>query len=229
MSVQVESLPMQSPHIASILASIRTISDEERLIFHGVTWEEYQELLDELGEHRHVLVSYSEGVLEIMPLSHRHERYKEFILRLVGGMTEELDIELITAGSTTLEREDIERGVEPDTSFFIQHAAEMIGQDTHDLFTDPPPDIVVEVDIFHPSYSKKPIYAAIGVPEFWSYGKKGFQIFKLEGGSYEETESSPTFPFLQAAVFEAFIERGKTEGHNAVIKSFREWVRANKP
>jgi len=183
MPVQAEPLPVLSPRIESILSMIELIGDEERLIFRDVTWEEYQELLDELGEHRRVLVSYSEGVLEIMPLSHRHERYKEFIIRLVGGMTEELEIELVTAGSTTLQREDLERGVEPDTSFFIQHAAQMIGRDTHDLFTDPPPDIVVEVDIFNPSYNRKPIYAAIGVPEFWSYGKEGFRIFKLEGGN----------------------------------------------
>lgn len=229
MSVQANPLQVLSPRIESILASIDLIGDEERLIFRGVTWEEYQELLDELGERRRVLVSFSEGVLEIMPLSRPHERRKEFILHLFFALTEELEIEIETGGSTTLQREDLERGVEPDTSFFIQHAAEIKNKDTHDLSTDPPPDIIVEVDVFSPSYSKKPIYAAIGVPEFWSYDKKGFQMFKLERGSYLETKTSLAFPFLQADVFEAFIERGKTEGHNAIIRSFREWVRANKP
>jgi hypothetical protein len=67
-----------------------------------------------------------------------------------------------------------------------------------------------------------------GVPKDWSYRKKGFQMFKSESGGYVEIERSLAFPFLQADVFEAFLERGKTEGHNAVIKSFRDWVRANK-
>jgi Uma2 family endonuclease len=220
---------VETSQVASILARINSLRDDERLILHDITWEAYQELLDELGEHRHVLVSYSEGALEIMPLSHRHERHKEFILRLIGALTEELEIEMISAGSTTLQLESAERGAEPDTSFFIQHAARMIGRETYDLLTDPPPDIVVEVDISRPSYSKKESYARFGVPEFWTYNGKKFKMFRLKGASYVETARSVAFPFLQASDVAAFIERSKREGHNAVIKSFREWVRAHKP
>ncbi len=223
------AVTVETSQVSSILERIGSLRDDERLILHDVTWEEYQELLDELGEHRRVLVSYSEGALEIMPLTHRHERYKEFILRLIGALTEELEIEMISAGSTTLQLESVERGAEPDTSFFIQHAAQMIGQETHDLLTDPPPDIVVEIDISRPSYSKKDIYARFGVPEFWSYNGRKFKMLKLEGGSYVETDHSVAFPFLHASDVAAFIERSKNEGHNAVIKSFREWVRAHKP
>ncbi len=221
--------PVETSQVGSVLAQIGSLRDDERLILHDITWEEYQELLDELGEHRRVLVSYSEGVLEIMPLSFRHERPKEFILRLISALTEELDIEMIAAGSTTLHLESIQRGAEPDTSFFIQHAAQMIGKETHDLLADPPPDIVVEVDIFHPSYSKKEIYARFGVPEFWTYNGKKFKMLRLTGGSYVETDHSVAFPFLQATDIAAFIERSRSEGHNTVIKNFREWVRAHKP
>jgi len=220
---------VETSQVDSILKQIGSLRDDERLILHDVTWEGYRELLDELGEHRRVLVSYSEGVLEIMPLSHRHERHKEFILRLIGALTEELEIEMISAGSTTLQLDSIEGGAEPDTSFFIQHAAQMIGRETHDLLTDPPPDIVVEVDISRPSYSKKEIYARFGVPEFWSYNGKKFKILRLEGANYVETDHSLAFPFLPATAVATFIERSKSEGHNAVIKSFREWVRAHRP
>ncbi len=220
---------VETSQVASILTQIESLRDDKRLILYDVTWEEYQELLDELGEHRRVLVSYSEGVLEIMPLSYRHERYKDFFLRLISALTEELDLPLESAGSTTLQLESVERGAEPDTSFFIQRAAQMIGRETHDLLTDPPPDIVVEIDISRPSYSKKNIYARFGVPEFWTYNGKKFKMLRLEGGSYVETTRSVAFPFLQASDVAAFIERSKSEGHNAAIKSFREWVRAYKP
>ncbi len=214
--------------VESILKQIETLPDDERRILHGVTWNEYQELLEELGEQRHVLVSFSEGGLEIMPLSRRHERYKGFIARLIWAVAEELKINIESAGSTTLQLESVEHGAEPDTSFFIQHASQMV-KDTHDLLEDPPPDIVVEVDIFHPSYSKKGIYASFGVPEIWQYDGTNFHILELIGSDYVERGNSLSFPFLRAVDLAAFIERRKTEKHNVVIESFCEWVRANKP
>ena len=36
-----------------------------------------------------------------------------------------------------------------------------------DLRRDPPPDLVIEVDVTHSSVPRMPIYAALGVPEVW--------------------------------------------------------------
>ena len=215
--------------VESILKQIETLPNDERRIFHGVSWEEYQELLDELGEHRRVLVSFWEGVLEIMPLSHRHERYKEFLSRLVWTLAEEMDINAEPSGSTTLQLEALPGGVEPDTSFFIQHAEQMVGKETHDLLEDPPPDLVVEIDVSRPAYSKKEIYARMKVPEFWQYDGTTFKILRLVVNEYVETESSLAFPFLQANDVAAFLERGKTENLMALFKTIREWVRAYRP
>ncbi|HMY74001.1 MAG TPA: Uma2 family endonuclease, partial [Blastocatellia bacterium] len=212
--------------VESILKQIATLSDEKRLILRGITWREYQELLDELGEHRWVLVSFSEGVLEIMPLSRRHERLKGFIARLIWAIAEERKMDLEPAGSTTLQLESIKKGAEPDTSFFIQHAAQMM-KDTHDLLEDPPPDLVVEVDIFHPSYSKQELYASFGVPEIWQYDGREFRILQLVGHTYAEAERSLAFPFLHTTEIAAFVERSKAESQVPLIKSFQEWLRAN--
>lgn len=215
---------------ASILAQIKILPAGERRIFHGITWAEYQELLDELGEHRSVLVSFLKGVLEIMPLSLGHEHYKETISRLVGVLMEELDINIQPAGSTTLQLKFLQGGVEPDTSFFIRHADRVIGKTTHDLLTDPPPDLVVEIDVSRPRYSKKEIYARMGVPEFWQYDGQNFKIQALDaGGNYEEVEASPNFPFIRSVDLESFLERSKTESLLSLLKNFREWVSANKP
>lgn len=215
--------------VAEILEQIAALPDDRRLILHGKTWDEYQELLDELGEHRRVLVSFAEGVLEIMPLSYRHERYKEVIARLINVLADELELVMEPAGSTTLQLEVIARGAEPDTSFFIQHAAQMIGQETHDLSVDPPPDLVVEIDIYHPSYSKEEIYARFGVPEFWSYDGQRFTMRRLVDEVYIETESSLAFPFLKADELLAFIEESKTHGLSGAARSFRAWVQAHRP
>jgi len=215
--------------VKSILKQIETLPNDERRIFHGVTWQEYQELLDELGERRRVLVSFSEGVLEIMPLSHSHEHFKETVSRLIHVLMEELDANIEPAGSTTLQLEALQSGVEPDTSFFIKHAERMVGKQAHDLLEDPPPDLVVEIDISRPRYSKKEIYARMEVPEFWQYDGKTFRILERVGDDYVESESSLAFPFVRTSDLAAFLERSKTESNLAILKSFREWVRANKP
>jgi Uma2 family endonuclease len=225
----VMAVGIATSRVESILKQIETLPNDERRIFHGVTWEEYQELLDELGERRRVLVSFWEGVLEIMPLSQPHEHFKETISRLVHVLMEELDVNIEPAGSTTLQLEALQSGVEPDTSFFIQHAERMIGKETHDLLEGPPPDLVVEIDISRPRYSKKEIYARMRVPEFWQYDGKTFRVFERLGDDYIETESSLAFPFVRASDLAAFLERSKTESNLAIVKSFREWVRVNKP
>ncbi len=223
------SLSVATSKPTSIMAQIGTLPANERRILYGVTWAEYQKLLDDLGEHRSVLVSFSKGVLEIMPLSLGHELYKESISRFVSILMEELDINIQPAGSTTLQLESLESGVEPDTSFFIRHADYMIGKDTHDLLEDPPPDLVVEIDVSRPRYSKKEIYARMGVPEFWQYNGQTFKIFALDEDEYVEVDHSPSFPFIRSGDLAALLERSKTENNLSTLKSFREWVRANKP
>lgn len=214
---------------ASILSQIRTLPASERRIFYGVTWMEYQKLLDDLGEHRSVLVSFSKGVLEIMPLSRGHEHHKELVSGWLLILSEELDMNIEPNGSTTLQLEALQSGVEPDTSFFIRHADLMVGKATHDLHEDPPPDLVFEIDISHPRYSKKEIYSRMGVPEFWQYNGEIFKIFSLAGSDYVEVESSPSFPFIRSSDLESFLERSKSESRLSSLRNFREWAKANKP
>jgi hypothetical protein len=110
-------------------------------------------------------------MLEIMVLSFRHETLNRTLVMLVETETlaEELDIDLINAGSTTCKRVDLARGFEPDTGFYSQRAGHIRSKDEIDLTVDPPPDLVIEIDITSPSLDKLPIYAAVGVPEVWLY------------------------------------------------------------
>ncbi len=49
---------------------------------------------------------------------------------------------------TTLDREDLDRGAEPDNAYYIQNQPRVAGR-TVNLQQYPPPDLVVEVDITH--------------------------------------------------------------------------------
>jgi len=75
------------------------------------------------------------------------------------------------AGSTTFGREDVSGGFEPDQSFyFSENAGRVRGKKRIDLNADdPPPDVVVEVDVTSPSLDKLPVYARLGVREVWRY------------------------------------------------------------
>ena len=102
-----------------------------------------------------------------MPLE-EHEFSGRLIELFVRILVVELGLKIKTMGSTTLDRSDLDRGAEPDSAYYIQNQSRVAGRKV-DLATDPPPDLVVEVDITHTDINKPALYAAMGVPEFWRY------------------------------------------------------------
>ncbi|WP_066424771.1 Uma2 family endonuclease [Anabaena sp. 4-3] len=195
-----------------------------RVILQNVGWQEFEAILAELGEHRATRLAYSQGTLEIrMPLP-KHEVAKVIIGDMVKILLEELEIDCECFGSTTFKREDMSCGVEPDDSFYIQNHAKMIGKERIDLRVDPPPDLVIEVDVT--SKTQLEAYEALGVPELWRYEKDKLQINILRDGKYIESEISPTFPNLPIVeAISQFYEQSKTLGRSPTLRSFRKWVR----
>jgi Uma2 family endonuclease len=140
-------------------------------------------------------------------------------------MSEELCVNLEAAGATTYKQEPFQ-GSEPDESFYVRNAHAIIGKSRIDLSVDPPPDIVVEIDITNESLSKFPIYAAFGVPEIWRYDGKQAQIDRLVDQADVPSEASLSFPTLTAQAMTDFLEQSKTQGQSAALASFRKWFRA---
>lgn len=195
-----------------------------RVMFHDVKWQEFEAILEELGNHRASRLAYSRGTLEIrMPLP-KHEKAKVILGDLVKILLEELEIDCESFGSSTFKREDMAQGVEPDDSFYIQNYAQMIGKERIDLTVAPPPDLAIEVDVT--SKTQLDAYEALGVPELWRYEEGKLQINILRDGKYIESKISPTFPNLP--IFEAipqFIEQSRTVGRSPTLRAFRQWVR----
>jgi len=98
-----------------------------------------------------------------------HEVPKGLIESFIEATADELEIEVMKAGSLTLEREDLTRAVEPDTCFYIQNEASVRGKKDINLPEDLPPDLAIEPDYTNSSVNKDSIYAALGVPELWRY------------------------------------------------------------
>jgi Uma2 family endonuclease len=75
-----------------------------------------------------------------------------------------------------------------------------------DLNSDPPPDLVLEIDITSKSLDRLPIYARLGVPEVWRYDQKQLRLYQLVSGMYVEIETSLAFSKFPVKSIPGFIE-----------------------
>jgi Uma2 family endonuclease len=196
----------------------------QRVILQDVTWQEFEAILEELGEHRATRLAYGEGTLEIrMPLP-TPEKAKVILGDLVKILLEELNIDCECFGSTTFKRQDMAQGIEPDDSFYIQNQASMIGKERVDLTIDPPPDLAIEVDIT--SRTQLSAYEALGVPELWRYEHHRLHISVLQDKTYVESDFSPTFPKLPIIeIISQYVEQSRTLGRSSALRAFRQWVK----
>jgi Uma2 family endonuclease len=201
---------------------------EERMLLHDVSWETYEQLLANYADSSGPRFTYDRGVLEIMSPSSEHEEFSDVIRLLVYLLAEEWDINVRGFGSTTFRRADVSRGVEPDSCYYIKSVNKLSGVSDLDLNVHPPPDLVVEIDMTHPSISKLPIYAAFGVPEIWHYENDQIVILKLQGGKYVKSETSIAFPRLSRKQIGSFMELSKTEERPAWQRAVRKWARTAK-
>ncbi|GAB4185420.1 MAG: Uma2 family endonuclease [Coleofasciculaceae cyanobacterium] len=198
---------------------------EQRTVLHNISWQTFEALLQETGEDRGSRFAYDCGTLEIMTPLFEHENPKIQLDRFVVALAEELGIEIKSAGSTTLKRKIVKRGIEPDNCYYIQNEPAVRGRQELDLETAPPPDLAIEIDITSSSVNKFGIYSALGVPELWRYNGRVLKFYQLIEGEYVECEFSIAFPIVSVTDMSRFIEQSKTSGEIALLKSFRAWVR----
>ncbi len=177
--------------------------DEQWVVLRSLTWQGYLRVRQSLSPDRNTRLTYSEGTLEItMPLE-----IHEFSAWLIGRfiyISSELEMDIKTMGSTTLDREVLNRSSEPDAAYYIQNQPLVAGRDV-DLDKDPPPDLVVEMGITHTDINKLQLYAAMEVPEFWRYDGENWRVYQLQDSAYEELERSPTFLQVSKAKLYEFL------------------------
>src|SRR2546426_281851 len=159
------------------MATVLT-STEQRVVLTGVSWETYERLLADYEDRPGTRFSYDEGTLEIMVRSARHEQPNRTLAMLVEVLTEEFGMDLYHLGSMTFKREELHKGFEPDSAFYIGPSS-AVGDRDVDPAVDPAPDLSIEVDISSLSLNRFPIFAAFGVREVWRYDGSRLAIFRL--------------------------------------------------
>jgi len=197
---------------------------EKRFLFRSLDWQRYQMLRETLSRDRNIRFIYMQGTLEVtMPLE-IHEFSARLIEKFIWILVVELGMKVKTMGSTTLDKEELDKSAEPDDAYYIQNQPLVAGRDV-DLERDPPPDLVVEVDITHTDINKLQLYAALGIPEFWRYNGEVWRIYSLHDGEYQEVEVSPTFSLVPKVKLYEFLATARQDEVEAEL-ALREWLRS---
>ncbi len=198
-----------------------TLSAETRTVLENVRWDTFVEL----SEQRRGSVprmTFDEGTLELMSPRRQHENIGRLIGRLVETYTEIRDIEIQSVASTTFKRKDLQKAFEADESYYIEHAEQIRPKEEVDLLIDPPPDLVIEVEITSSAIQKLKLFAAMGVPEVWRHDGERLQMFVLANHKYIPIETSRALGGLTPLLIDSFLDRRFELGETAIIRDFRQ-------
>ena len=197
----------------------------QKLILQGVGWDFYEEILKEFEDSNALHFAYDNGFLEVEVPTLKHEKPKGLLADLVKIVCHELPIDFVDVGQTTFRKKSKAKGVEPDTGFYIENESKVRELLEIDLQKDPPPDLVIEVDVISPSLDKMAIYAALGVPEVWLYKGEQIEFYRLEGEEYREIENSIALPILSGKQATEFLQAGLSEGSSKWFQMVRDWAK----
>jgi Uma2 family endonuclease len=209
---------------AGIMGEVPT----QGVVFHDVTWNDYEDMLRLVGE-RPIRVTYDRGTMEVFMPSLGHEGDSYLLGRMVDTLTEEFEIPVEGGGTTTHKREDLDKGAEPDQCYWLREKAELIrGKRELNLTVDPAPDLVIEVDVTRGSLDRLKVFSALGVPEVWRSDARTLQFFHRQNrGAYRARRYSRNFPTVPVDLVSRFLERGRASDKTGWIRSFRNYIREN--
>lgn len=197
----------------------------QRFVLHEISWEGYQTFLKVL-EDRPIRLTYDQGTLELMTPLSIQERYKVLFGRMIDAITEELDVRVVALGSTTFNREELQRGLEPDQCYYFSNAGKVADWARVDLDVDPPPDLAIEIDVTSDSRHRLGIYAALKVPEVWRFDGDRLDVLQLQDpGAYQIIPRSEIFPFVPMEELGQFLHQHSIGDDTEWAKAFRRWVR----
>ena len=195
------------------------------VVFHDVTWDDYEAQLRIVGERR-IRVTYDQGTMEVFMPSFAHDGDGYLLGRMVDMLTEELAISIVGGDTTTHKRQDLGMGAEPDKCYWLRNNARRVrGKRRLNPDVDPPPDLIIEVDVTRTSLDRLKIFAALGVPEVWRFKGRTLQFLHLQAdGTYQPRATSRNFPTLRVSSVARFLKQGRTADSTEWIRSFRAFV-----
>lgn len=200
------------------------ITPANLIVLPNLRWETYQAIAKDFEQQPNTRLTYDCGQLEIRMPSDLHEFYKKLLGRIVETLTEALELEILSLGSMTCDRQDLAKGLEPDQCYYIQNEANVWDKEKINLQTDPPPDLAIEIDITSSSLNRFSIYASLGIPEIWHYNGKIVTLYGLDNHQYQPLDRSLAFPRLTTTELQHFLDLRRSIKENALIRQVRNWA-----
>lgn len=198
---------------------------EHRFLMHDIDWATYRKISDALPD-RHFHMSFDGWSLELMTISSDHGQFARLLGDFVLVLTEETGQPRKSTGDMTMDRDDLEKGIEADESFYITNEPKVRSKQKIDMAVDPPPDLGIEIDLTTDSRRRLGIYGKIGVPEIWRYDGQAVSILQRQpDGQYAAVERSRYFSFLTTADLTRFLAQRGQADEGSLLLSFRQWVR----
>jgi Uma2 family endonuclease len=200
---------------------------DQRLVLHNVTWAQYQAIGHLFEDRPGLRITFDQGMLEFMTTSPRHERYKHWLGRFLETIAEELEKPIVPGGSMTFQREELDRGFEPDNCYWVQNEAAVREKMTWDPQIDPPPDVSIEVEVSRSAINRMGIFASFRIPEVWRYDGTNLRIFLLQpDGTYKESDKSLAFPSIPVKELVKFFPPIGNTDYLSAVAAVRAWVRS---
>lgn len=204
--------------------AVTSISDQS-VVLRDVQWETYERLLADHQDSRGPRFNYDCGTLEIMAPSFKDESLKETIARLFEMAAEARGVEYIAAGSTTFRRQDLRKGFEPDACFYVRDLEHLRTKDEINLAIDPPPDLVVEIDLTNRAINKLQLFAALGIREVWCFQSGELQIFVWNSGMYSRSSVSSILQGVDSSEVTTLILSSRETPMLLWLETARVWAR----
>ena len=154
------------------------------------TWENYQSLYQQRGDGSIPRIKYRTGEVLLMSPLPKHGRDASLIADTIKVLLDENGREYDSFTPVTMELPE-ESGIEPDYCFYIDNWEAVSGKERIDWQVDPPPDLVLEIDVT--SYSDVNDYLPYRVPEVWLFQKNQLAIYQLQATEYTLSTHSRYF------------------------------------
>lgn len=214
--------------MATVLEPVKEstgIMPKQRFEISGLDWQAYRAISEALTG-QHVRLTYEKGVLELMTKSDDHGNYAHLLGLFVFVLAEETKLTMRGFGDMTWEREGLERGAEADDCYYLTNAPLVMHKEHIDLETDPPPDLMIEIDVSRSSKRRLRIFAVMRVPEVWKFDGKTLIVLRLGAdGQYHPAEHSLYFGDIPIGEIAGFLLKRTEVDEISLISQFRQWVR----
>lgn len=160
------------------------------------SWQDYQLLSQQLGDRCSPRIKYRPGEILLMAPLPEHGRDVSLLADIAKVLLEHLEQRYDSFTPITMSLSEVS-GIEPDFCFYIENWRFVVGKNRIDWLNDPPPDLVIEVDVS--SYTNIDDYLPYKVPEIWLLKNKQPLVYRLQSENYVITESS-YFPNVREIV-----------------------------